>query len=185
MMLTAASSYTAKRSAATTSSAASAAAAAAAADNTTTTTEKQQDFPPPLWEDCDTPEEILDEEKYGAGDDSSAAVEVTPEMRSEHFQLAYRALYLGTIYAVIGVSMLTLAGMYVCGFGFSFTSLFAYFRNSSDRYADTIHAKGDTIIPLSLDLTDASTLVPQWRAITSMITELSAREEEMEKTEKE
>ncbi|CUI15275.1 Hypothetical protein, putative [Bodo saltans] len=64
----------------------------------------------PLWPNCDTPEEIMDEERYGADG------EVRPAPTSEQVALAWKALAWGTLYATIGVIVLSLAGLKACGF---------------------------------------------------------------------
>jgi hypothetical protein len=46
----------------------------------------------PLWPNCDTVKEILEEEKYGSSDPNDADGQKPPDVEPEHVVLAFRAL---------------------------------------------------------------------------------------------
>ena len=71
----------------------------------------------PLWDDCDTPEEIMEEEKYGSEE------EPAPEATAEHTMIALKAFLYGTILAIVGVGIVGVMGMAMAGFLFFIQSL--------------------------------------------------------------
>lgn len=136
----------------------------------------------PLWPNCDTPEEIMDEERYGADG------EVRPAPTSEQVQLAWRALAWGTLYALAGVAVASCVGLYACGFH-SWTQLADHLRSREVREANKLReaaalqsSDGGEVQHLVLDLTNPLDLPRQIEEIYAAIQKLAEEEDEKRKT---
>jgi hypothetical protein len=134
----------------------------------------------PLWPNCDTPEEIMDEERYGADGEERAAP------TSEQVALAWKALAWGTLYALIGVGVLSVVGLKCSGFS-SLKELKEHLATREEREREKLQtsAQGnhdsdeDASGPLQhfvLDLTNPSDVPRQIQEIYEAVQRLAEKE---------
>lgn len=129
-----------------------------------------------LWPDCDTAEDILNEEKFGREDDP------VPPPSPQQVRLAWVALAWGTLYAVIGTCLTSCAVAY--GFGFhSWAELKAHVAAKHNRDLAVAKAKGfaddqtGEAQTFFLDLTNPVELPNQLQAIMAAIQDVAERQE--------
>lgn len=131
----------------------------------------------PLWPNCDTPEEIMDEERYGADG------EVRQAPTSEQVALAWRALAWGTVYAIIGVGALSVIGLKACGFS-SAAELKAHLAAREDREQAKLRTTAESLPNTDssevqhfvLDLTNPSDVPRQVQEIFDAVQRLAEKE---------
>jgi hypothetical protein len=134
----------------------------------------------PLWPNCDTPEEIMDEERYGADG------EVREAPTSEQVALAWKALAWGTVYATIGVIVLSLAGLKACGFS-SMSDLRQHLAAREDREQAKLRASAEqnsspddgdngAVQHFTLDLTNPSDVPRQIQEIYEAVQRIAEKE---------
>lgn len=130
----------------------------------------------PLWPNCDTPEDIMDEERYGADGEERAAP------TSEQVSLAWKALAWGTVYAVIGVGALSVVGLKVCGFS-SVQDLKDHLSAREERERAKLRASveststdGSDLQHFVLDLTNPADVPRQIQEIYEAVQRLAEKE---------
>lgn len=132
----------------------------------------QQDIPPdgkieegkvqePLWPDCDTVDEILDEEKFGDQKNQ-------PPMQPEHVLTAFKAFVYGTIVAFVGVGLIAYGMMQACGF-YTIEDVLRHVSEKDKRRMDELRAKGDEVIEFSFDLSRPNEIPEQFSALWQQI----------------
>lgn len=131
----------------------------------------------PLWDDCDTLEDIHNEEKFGS---PSEAPIIT---KSEHVVLALWALFYGTILACAGVAVIALVGGYCLGFR-SLSDVMAHLRARPERERARLEAAAKAsgvavgeVVAFEFDLTRPSTFGEQAEALVALIQSLAAADE--------
>lgn len=135
----------------------------------------------PLWPNCDTVEDIMDEEKYGAEG------ELPPISDEEHVRLAYRALGYGTVIAVIMTGASGALMAWSMGFS-SWDDVKAHLRGNEQRRLaalakfasenpdpspEEVSKAENSIRHFTIDLTQPATLPNQLEALVSLIEELA------------
>eukprot|EP00760_Papus_ankaliazontas_P003427 PhM_4_TR11611/c0_g1_i1/m.9902 len=164
---------------------------------TTTTTPQQQEpivvpdgFEKPLWPQCDTPEEILEAEKYGEDDDEEGGnavggkgageVDIPPEV----FAYAWKALMYGTLLAITGFAVLVKGSMVYFSFE-SMSDVLQHIRDQPKREAEKLRAAGTDVIEKSIDLTSPESIGDDFMDIIETIQRLADEAKEEEEREAE
>ncbi|ORC87646.1 uncharacterized protein TM35_000212520 [Trypanosoma theileri] len=128
----------------------------------------------PLWPNSDTVEEIMDEERYGDGEE-----EKVPPPSPQQILLAWKALMWGSLYALVGVTMVVCIAMYTCGMR-SLADVLLYLRDRQERERRQLEEVGENVNYYVLDLTNPSTLIQQveeiWQALEDLANETDEEE---------
>lgn len=140
----------------------------------------------PLWPNCDTIEEIIEEEKYGGGGGSdgdaaaTAESEAANQLEPEHIVLALRAFLYGTILAFVGVGLVGLVAMKLCGFA-ALADVLAYVGSKDKRIVEQMRKDGIEVIEYNVDLTQPTAVPTQLSDLWEKIMDLSGVTAELEK----
>ncbi|KAH9598545.1 hypothetical protein LSM04_003279 [Trypanosoma melophagium] len=144
--------------------------------NKTQETKCSSTHEPPLWPNSDTVEEIMDEERYGDGDGKNEVLPPSPQQ----VLLAWKALMWGSLYAVVGVTVVVCLAMYICGMR-SLSGVILYLRDRQERERRRLEEVGDEVSYYVLDLTNPSTLIQQveeiWQALEDLANDTEKGEE--------
>ncbi|CBH12175.1 hypothetical protein, conserved [Trypanosoma brucei gambiense DAL972] len=132
---------------------------------------------PPLWPDCDTPEEIMDEERYGGPE----AMDRVPAPSAEHMLLAWRALMWGTLYAFVGVTLVVAVAIYVSGVN-GISSVLQHLRSRSERELHRLSAEGQEVHHFVLDLTNPVAFGRQLQEAWQLVQDIANKQEEGEES---
>lgn len=153
--------------------------------NTSTTSTKTEaakiddpSFPKPeapLWPNCDTIEEIIEEEKFGAEGEEDKQ----PPVQPEHVVLAFRAFVWGTFWAFVGVGTIAAVAMKLGGFT-SVKEVLAYVGDKDRRRLAELKAQGIEVIEYEVDLTNPSAVPDQLTEVWNHILTASGAAAEIE-----
>lgn len=138
-------------------------------------------------EDADTPEEVVDEMKWGNDDAKDAesqredAARIASEMEhklpfgippdlspEDHHAIARRALFLGTALAVASFVVIVACGMLLGGF-YSISSVLQHVGSKDKRNLQRLLDQGEQVVVLELDLSDAEKLEQQVREVMQFV----------------
>ena len=132
-----------------------------------------------LWPDCDTAEDIINEEKYGTEDDP------TPAPTPQQVTLAWKALLWGTLWALLGTVASSCLIAYYFGFH-SWSELTAHVATKHERDLLVAKEKGfeedqtNDVYHFVLDLTNPADLPRQVDSIMTTVRELAAFQEQQD-----
>jgi hypothetical protein len=137
----------------------------------------------PLWPDSDTVEDIIEEEKHGPVTCSVEGVEENVAPTKSQVQLAWRALAWGTLWAIVGVSLLGYVTVFfICGFA-GLGDLRRYLAAREDRERARLEsltaaarARGEEVRHFSIDLTEPAQLLQQVEEVWKYLEEAVRRE---------
>lgn len=138
--------------------------------------QQQPQMNEPLWPNCDTVEDILEEEKYGAEGEEDKQ----PPIEPEHIVLAFRAFVWGTFWAVFGVGLISLIAMKMAGFS-NIKDVLGYVGAKDKRNIEEMKKQGVEVIEYSIDLTNPTTVPDQLSQVWTHILESSGIAAELEK----
>jgi hypothetical protein len=129
----------------------------------------------PLWDNCDTVEDIIEEEKYGDGGDAQQN-----QVQPEHIVLALRALIYGTVLAFVGVGVVALIAMKLGGFR-SVDEVLHHVSSKDRRRLEELKQQGVEVVHYSVDLTQPGTVPDQLTALWEDILKQSGVSAEIER----
>lgn len=128
----------------------------------------------PLWPNCDTIEEILEEEKFGPEGEE----EKQPPVQPEHVVLAFRAFVWGTFWAFVGVGSISLIAMKLGGFA-SVKEVLQFVGEKDRRRIEEMKAQGVEVIEYAVDLTNPSSVPDQLSQVWNHILTASGAAQEL------
>lgn len=146
-----------------------------------------------LWPDCDTPEDIINDERYG-GEGEEA-----PAPKGEHIMLAWKALMYGTLAAFVLTISIAISMSWYMGFS-SFAQIKEHLQTRKAREVEKLRQEAiakriadkrngtledtddeDTVHVYEIDLTQPTTLMSQLDGLVKLVEDLAVMEEEKER----
>eukprot|EP01062_Namystynia_karyoxenos_P042971 TRINITY_DN31462_c2_g1_i2.p1 TRINITY_DN31462_c2_g1~~TRINITY_DN31462_c2_g1_i2.p1 ORF type:complete len:204 (+),score=62.41 TRINITY_DN31462_c2_g1_i2:43-612(+) len=122
-----------------------------------------------LWDSCDTAKEIVREEAHEGAEHA--------EIKPEHYALAVRAFAYGSVLAVLGVTAITFAIGWCCGFR-SVADALDWLRAQPQRQRERLKAEGHEVRVVEIDATNPGSWAAGWEAVKHELEQAQREQEE-------